>query len=116
MLSLHTASFRGSCESALQVGGAKILTMLQEDEDDAGAQLLVYDGLQQEEGAEQLYQGAGLLADPSYNYQYYIIDGTGIQRVTLLWVMNVDCFLQDMSTDCKTHDRSSTSIICMLLF
>ena len=89
---------------------------MQEDKDGAGAQLLVYDGLQQEEGVEQLNHGAGLLADPSYNYQYYIIDGTGIQRVTLLWVMNVDSFLQDMNTDCKTDDKSSTGVVCMLLF
>ena len=114
MLSLHTASFRGSCEPPLQEYwvGLNILTL---QEDGAGAQLLVYDGLQHEEGVEQLDQGAELLADPSYNYQYYIIDRTGIQRVTLLWVMNVDYFLQDMSTDCKTHDKSST-VVCMLLF
>ena len=95
-------------------GQGSTLLSLQEDEDGAGGQLLVYDGLQQEEGAEQLYRGAGLLADPTYNYQYYIIDGTGIQRVTLLWVMNVDYFLQDMSTNCKTHltDQALLVYIC----
>ena len=82
--------------------------MLQEDENNAGGQLLVYDGLQQQEGVEQLHQGVELLADPSYNYQYYISDVTGIQRVTLLWVMNVDCFLQDVSTDCKLPVYSRT--------
>lgn len=79
--------------------------LLQEDGDSAGAQLFVYDGLQQQEGMEQLYQGVELLADPAYNYQYYISDGTGIQRITLLWVMNVDSFLQDINTDCKTYDN-----------
>ena len=80
------------------------LLLLLQDGNNAGAQLLVYDGLQQE-GAELLYQGAELLEDLSYNYQYYIIDGTGIQRVTLMWVMNIDSFLQDLNTDCKTHDK-----------
>ena len=89
--------------------------MLQADEGGAGGQLLVYDGLQQQEEVEQVHRGVELLADPSYNYQYYISDVTGIQRVTLLWVMNVDCFLQDIgtnckphSTDCKPHNKSST--------
>ena len=70
----------------------------------------MYDGLQQEkgleleeqdEGAGLLHQGAELLVDTSCNYQYYIIDGSGIQRITLLWAMNVNRHLQNSNISCK---------------
>lgn len=91
--------------------GLKFCLFLQADEDSASGQLLVYDGLQQQqEGVEQFHQGVELLADPSYNYQYYIIDATGIQRVTLFWVMSISSFLQDMGTNCKLYNRACSNV------
>jgi len=94
-----------------KVGGAHCCYFnVQQGGADPECQLLVYDGLQQEKGLDLkaqdeevglLHQGAELLVDTSCNYQYYIIDGSGIQRITLLWAMNISRFMQDSSVSCK---------------
>ena len=84
----------------------------------------MYDGLQQDkglefeeqdEGAGLLYQGAELLVDTSCNYQYYMIDGSGIKRITLFWVMKISRFLQDSNISCKLIDllwKVAKSLFC----